>query len=443
MSPQVEWNFEDDGGPRTLKTPPKRSPRWRRWIAALVIVLGAALGAIYFSIPEAPPPLPQLTPLPTSTPPPIDLTIDQESHALAAGDLNSFRALQDVDDPDWSAAQVASFQAWGFPPVNTLLYTIVDSGTLPSGRRWIDIIQWRGEDVGLRQLRFYRLENNRWLRTRPDLSFWSGEQDRMVTPYFDVIYPQEDAVIAGVAAYRFQQVYGLLCIELGCPVEPSGRWSRAITTTLLLTPAGASKVLDTGQALTVTLPSLRLTGIAVYSSAAGDPIMAAAYDSLLIPIARIASGDIAHWLRTNDGEVFFQAIVNWERQRLQTIRDLPIEGLSVESSGGLVQAASAISLTQTQRRYIDLLSGQQLVPLKSLWHWPLNVPPDSRLLKLIQTEAGSCVAFIEADFGAPGVVKFLNALGASDSFQSAIASSLKISYDDFEQRWLKWLDRSE
>ena len=93
MSPDIEWQVGDEAGQRTIvKTPPK---------------------------PPAPP-----TSIPTPTPPPLEAAIDQESQALAGGDLSAFMAMQDTVDDEWVLSQRESFQAWGSAPTGNQLYTV-------------------------------------------------------------------------------------------------------------------------------------------------------------------------------------------------------------------------------------------------------------------------------------------------------------------------------
>ena len=441
--PQIEWQVEDgERGEQTIaQTPRPRKPsRWRWLSLAVVIVLGVSLGVLYYSIP-APPPLPATpTPLPTPTPRSLEAAIEQESQALARGDLNNFMAVQDTYDADWYQSQQASFEDWLRAPPGSPLYTVVNSGTLPSGKVWVDIEQWRQHTTYFRQTRFYRLRDTRWVRVRPDDSFWSGRTHANSTRHFDLLYPVEDAPYAQLVADRFERAYTVLCGDLSC-LTVGNELPRVLTMTLVISPDSVLKTVDLGQSMTVTLPSPRAAGIYDHGGVAGDPYDTIAYDSLAQPVTRIGSGNTDRWLKTNDGELFLQAIVKWERQRVND--HVYAETFFVDLSGRLNRRPFPGDNSQAQQAYADRLRDEQLVPLKSLWHWPLNLPPSSNMLNVIHSETDAAIAFIEQEFTPAGVARFLNAIGKEDSFQDAVEAGLGLSYAVFEQRWQQWVGVGE
>jgi hypothetical protein len=211
--PDIEWHIVDEAGPETvIRTPQRKPPHWRRLAILLAVAIG--IGLAYRSIPEPPTPMPQPTFIPPATLPPLSrrtLTplpsvtdaIEREAQALAHGDLQQFMRLQDSSDQGWLDRQSSPevFNTWGVPRTGAI-YTIVQSGTLPYNRVWADIIQFRN-GPRFRETRFYRRQNNQWIRIRPvtDEAFWGGWQTVKVGP-FSVTFGARDALFTPLIALR-------------------------------------------------------------------------------------------------------------------------------------------------------------------------------------------------------------------------------------------------
>ncbi len=97
-----------------------------------------------------------------------------------------------------------------------------------------------------------------------------------------------------------------------------------------------------------------------------------AYDTLIDPVVRLASGDYARWETDRGGELFLQAIATWKRARLPD--ELFLMGVFYQPtflppSSAHMPDGQLISLSQ---RYVEQLHQEKLVPLVSLWNWPTD-----------------------------------------------------------------------
>ncbi len=361
--------------------------------------------------------------------------MDREAQALADGDLKTFLSIQDQRDQDqldgrWVQSQIKSFQAWGRPLANMgsiaylsrPLYTIVESGTLSPDQAWADVIQFHNEQY-FRGTRFYRQMNGQWLRIRPNLSFWSGQYQSLQTKHFEVIYPVEDSDLIGRVADRFETAYARLCADLNCSLDPADASSGMPTIKLFVRPdADRAAWAFADQRILITLPSPRVIGMYNTSDDAvahqlDDPVIVAAYDSLLPPLAQIMSGGFPRWILApnqsgwffQSGWTFLQAVIAWERNRVSNQPDLD-------------------RLLPPRQ----LANNIQFVQLETLWAGQ-TVPSNPEQV------ANSVVVFIEQKFGTSSVGKFLKAIGPAHSFARAIEASLGVDAAEFEQQWKDWL----
>jgi hypothetical protein len=140
-----------------------------------------------------------------------------------------------------------------------------------------------------------------------------------------------------------------------------------------------------------------------------DPILAAASENFIPPLARMLSGGSARWTQDKRGLFYLQAVEAWELNRVSAqpnrLRLLPPSGL---------------------------VNDLQLARLQSLWDGqgvPIN--PDQ--------VANSVIFFIEEKYGVESVGKFLKALGPADAWAQVITNSLGVSERQFEQQWKDWL----
>ena len=138
----------------------------------------------------------------------------------------------------------------------------------------------------------------------------------------------------------------------------------------------------------------------------------------------------------NSGELFFTAITTWERERANN------EFLMIATDNHqLMRRVPADDGEPPRQTFADQLTGIRLVPLNALWYWPLNMPPDSNMLKIMRVEATATVAFIDTQFGADRVTRFLHSMATAQTFSEAIESSLGLKVEEFEGEWLKWIEK--
>ncbi len=441
MSPDIEWRLGDESGGETVAQTTRRPPsRWRRWLIALSIMGGVGLGMLYISTPGLNKP-PSPTPEPTfPPPPPLDPVVAREVSALADGDRAAFLELQDQIDGEWYRAQEASFEAWGRPARGNPYdnpYIVASQAIYASGRAWVEVLQWRGNGEYVRETRFYRMRSGEWKRARPDPAFWSGRQWSGRTAHFEITYPAEDNRWVWLVTQRFERVYDVLCRDLNCP-QRSNRTFRAV---LNFQPNDRRYSIETGNGLTLTLPSPRLVGLFVPYGEPGDAYTDIAYTVLLDPISRLASGDLARWRTDHSGELFLRGLMAWQQLRIDAARATPPERTFVDAPGGLFTQPSQGDTAATQQFYRDLLADEKILPLPNLWHWPPAYTVTSDLGDLVDGEVDAFIAFIEQENGNAGVIRLLNRLGPAHSLEEAVGAAFAVKYGDLEQRWLNWIGK--
>lgn len=437
--PDIEWKVNEDNRQETIVKTKRVSPRWRVGLITLMIVLGAGLGLVYNRIQEPAPqptPTPTLRPtlVPTLAPPPLIGTIDKESFALARGDRDAFLSVQDLSNGDWYRAQQKNFEAWGAPSGGSKPYNVLDTGTLASGTAYAEIYQYRS-DRYFRETRFYRAVGGAWLRTEPDLTFWSDTRE-LNSVHFHVEFPREDQELAQYVLFRFEDAYERLCADLKCPQQRQcieglidnlvgcSDYPRVMTLTLILSPLPDQPRWQTDRgALTIILPSPRVMGLYNRWWSEDDPILRAAYNSLVTPIAQLASGDLDRWQHDLGGNWFLEAITAWELYQVEPI-------------------AAKIDPQLAQAYYADLLDGLILIPLDSTWTWHVDQDPGMGAGNdRGQIEAEAVMAYIDQTYGPEKVVQFLNVIGSAHSTAEAVQAALNVKFADFNRGWLKWLGR--
>ena len=436
MSPDIEWHIGDGSEQETIvKTQSKPPSRLRKFLIGVMIVLGVGLSVIYSRRPESPQ-LAQPTAVPTDTPeplPPLAPAIEREARALASGDMDTFLAMQDPADTQWRQDRLTAFSVWGTPRNDTELFTILDSGIIQPNRAWADVIQYRDGQY-FREMRFYRVDNDDWVRTQPDLSdsFWGDEQTAQ-TAHFDLVYREHDADQARFVADQLEASYTHVCDELGCPEDPAA--PRLLKLVMLpefdnLIPGrrqgfgqgyggqGFSRGfgLGMGQYFTVTLPSPSLAGLYYRTLDTGEPGQNAQIDSyfnrfILSQIMYLASGGFDRWGSNRDGFTFVTAVSNWERTR------------------------RGDQFTDRRSFNPDILNSQKPLSLDALWSWS-SVTQQQRLLA--SSEASALIKFIDEQYGADTVLRFFRGLRYAQSLPHLIEIT-GLPYSEFESKWEDWL----
>lgn len=458
MSPDLEWQIENESDHQTIDLTP-RPPHWHRLGVLIAAVLGAAVGVIYSSLPEPSP----VRVVPTETPAPMSDTLvgairrDAEALAGSAGtrlfQLNLAGANNDVSGSAfarWYQSLLAAGGRWGIVP-SSQLFTIEHTGTVSSGVMWQDIRRYRGvvwvdirqfrREGYFRQTRFYRQIDGRWQWALPDPLAWSHETRQMSTAVlghalpFEIVYPPEEESYVGVVAERFEQALQDLCASLNCPPDSVP----ALQVIVLPGLTTSHHVSAHGGAVVVRIPSPRVIGFYESPAAPGDPITSMAYDALIRPVVRAASGDARRWDQDESGWLFLQAVVDWKWVQVKQTKSP--SGLFYSSEYERAEILTPPGVMSTQAFYRSRLADGELLPLADLWQRSPNVHAFAGWDGRAAVEAASLVAFIEDVHGQEWVVKFLNALGAADSLEAAIEQALSAPYGDVERQWLDWIGR--
>ena len=338
MSPDIEWHVGEDAEQETIaNTSNARRSRRSLWAVIIAIGLGVGLALLYRSIPEPSPKPIDPTPAPTvvqsplsplPTPESIAAAIERDAQRLSASAGEATRRITfddsaKVEYAEWYTALQNAYGQWG-PPSYQTLYTVFETGTLPSGVTWVKLGQFRHGDF-YRHTRFYRLENDRWVWTLPDRSFWGGATAAVMTGDASAIgpitigHPIEDEPVISPVFDRFTRAYLNLCESLKCPppADPARLWTPGLTLTIMIKPMLMQPVVQEHRGtVSIDLPSPRVVGYYEDANARGDPYVSMAYATLIDPVVRLASGDYARWETDRGGELFLQAIATWKRARL-------------------------------------------------------------------------------------------------------------------------------
>ncbi len=461
MSPDLEWHVEDEGERGVIaRSSSPRSPGWHKLALLVVVILGVALGLAYASIPEPARPAPTPTPPPTSTPATntLELAVRRDVYALAdeAGAANfdlrltGIDTLADEDRASWYYDLLSANGRWG--RAGDPLFKIDATGTLPNGIIWVDVQQSRHGD-NFKQTRFYRLEDQRWQLQLPARAFWDGQfrainslslSSTLNSPLisFEILYPLEDEALMPLVADRFSRAFRYLCIELACPIKnsPSLAWGQPIALTVAIRPTASYAVRDSGDTISVTIPSPRVTGYYESPEIQGDPIESMAFDSLVAPTARLAAGYVAHGSGDHHTDLLLNAIIDWLRVRV--FDEYALSPTFVQPTRhGPVSSTLRLNSTAARIYYTQLLKGKELIPLDTLWHWSSDDAAVSSLTAGAADEAEALIAFLDQQFGSDSVIRFLRTLGTADSLPLAIERALVINYSDFVTGWEKWIGK--
>ena len=406
--PDIHWHVGEDKDQETIAraSAPRRSRR--SWIAIVVVVLlGAGLGMIYRALPEPPPPpTPSLSPTPAVVPAhaaiPVALfqTIDREAQALADGDFKAYLETRTQTTSDYSQEmQRQNFMAWGRPKDDRPLYTLVDFNLLTATSAWVDIRQFRNGRY-FRETRFYYYEGERWLHGSSNHSLWSGQEENLQTPHFNVIYAVEDRDILSPTLHQLEEDYQALCRDLGC-----ASFGQELTFTLKM---GGSQGFDVPLVNVaehgIQMPSPRVTGFFESGRAYGWK-NSYAHSALLDAIVRRAHGTL-DFDRPGDGLLWAASI--WALNR--------VDPLPAETRG---------MLTDQQQKPFLLL--------EDLWEGGGTDEPGLALDQLYQL-----VRFIEQEYGASAVTHLLGAIDSAKSMSDAVENGLGVPFAEFAQKWQAW-----
>jgi hypothetical protein len=462
MSPDIEWRVGEEAEQETIaRTSNVRRSRRSRWAVIMAIGLGVSLALLYRAIPEPPAKPIGPTPAPTvmASPQPAQSALQSLDSALQRDALRLATAARGVSfDPalgrmpqayaDWYAALQNALGRWE-PEAAESLITVYETGTLPSGVVWAKLGQFRQGDF-YRHTRFYRQQDDDWIWTLPDWSFWQGATAAVMTGDAGTIgpitigHPIEEAPVIGAVFDRFTRAYFNLCESLNCPprADPALLWTPGLTLSITIEPLSMQPaVRERSGTLSIALPSPRVVGYYEDANSPGDPYVAMAYATLIDPVVRLASGDYARWETKRGGELFLQAIALWKRARLrEVLRPLELFYDPVTLAPSSTRSPTGELISQ-RPDYVRLLQTNQRLPLDAVWNWETRSESFGLLEYAAVNEAQAVIIFLEDRFGTEGVVQFLNALGRANSLEEAIEAALPIDYGEFLRQWRVWSSR--
>lgn len=434
MSPDIEWHVGEDAEQETIiKTASRKPGRWRKPIVLIAAALGIGLGVIYASIPEpsprpiAPAPVSTITsvpvtaaprstdlpptPQPTAAPSALDNAVLREAHALAEGDPSEYMIMQDPSLYQRRQDALAFYSVWGRPAAAEPYYTIRQTGTVDADTAWADVIQYRDGQF-FRDVRFFRLKNDRWLRTGAVReSFFWGAQQSLVTDHFNVVYRARDAEAVRAATAYLERRYSRICRTFGCADQPNLH-----TLSIMFQPGALDAAASSDPAsryLTVTLPTPSVMGL-YYSTLEATALgrnnrLDEFFDRyFLLPALLEAAGGSDRWLASNDGVMYVYAIGLWELNR---------EG----------------RLPAGEFPYRPDLLADSKQPLRLDEMWTMTQTDD-----LSRAESSALIQFIDQTYGPDSVIRFFRALRAAHSLLHAIEIA-GLPYSDFEAKWTTWM----
>jgi hypothetical protein len=142
-----------------------------------------------------------------------------EADVLREGDRETFLWLQDAEDAAWYASQVERAPGQDadarLEPGQELPLAVLDAALLPGGQRAWAEVAW-GRDGGVyRRAQFYRLAEDRWLRSGPQKEYF-GQELSYTTAHFVFSYRAADAPSVGWMARQLEDWYAALCADLDC-----------------------------------------------------------------------------------------------------------------------------------------------------------------------------------------------------------------------------------
>lgn len=411
MSPDIDWHVGEGTERETIanSAPARRSHR--NWLVILLVVIfGVGLGVMYRSIPEpAARPAPTSTPAPTPTqvaiPAKLFNVIDREAQALADGDFETYLAAQNQSTTDVMEEQRQEFTAWGRPNDDRPVYTLVDFSLLTPSSAWADIRQFRTGRY-FRETRFYYLGDDGWQRgSTPNFSLWSGREESVHTPHFDVTYAVEDRDVISPTLRQLEEDYQALCRDLGCATA--------------------------GQELTFTI-KIKGNDLPYYS----QPVLAGEHE-ILLPSPRMTGffemGRAYSWRNSFAHSVLLQAIV-----------DRLYGGFGFDRPGGGILWAGSIwaidridPLPDEFQILLGDLKQKQLLSLETLWELGgINEPG------LVLAQLNQLLRFIEQEYGAAAITHLLGAIDSAKSMSEAIENGLGVPYAEFDQKWQAWVKQN-
>jgi hypothetical protein len=210
----------------------------------------------------------------------------------------------------------------------------------------------------------------------------------------------------------------------------TGAGTPGLTLTLTIQPTLTQPAVQERRGkLQLSLPSPRVVGYYQDANTPGDPFVAMAYDTLIDPVVRLASGNYARWETDRGGELFLQAIATWKRSRVQN----EIQPLR------LFYAPAFLPSAARREYYRSWFKHELLLPLDALWDWPTQGRGFGLLQHVAVSEAEAIIAFLAEQHGEGGLVHFLNTLGKAQSLEEALETALPVTFEEFNRQWQQWI----
>jgi hypothetical protein len=246
-----------------------------------------------------------------------------------------------------------------------------------------------------------------------------------------ILHPIEDAPVIGAVFDRFTRAYLNLCESLKCPppANPARLWTPGLTLTLTIQPTLMQPLCKNVAAKPDEFAVAARGGLLQRRQHAGDPFVAMAYDTLIDPVVRLASGNYARWETDRGGELFLRAIAIWKRSRVQN----EIQPLR------LFYAPAFLPSAARREYYRGRLQHGPLLPLGVLWDWPAQGRGFGLLQHIAVGEVEAIIAFLAEQYGEGSLVHFLNALGKAQSLEEAIETALPVTFEEFNRQWQQWI----
>ena len=220
MAVELEWRFDDEDSDRPPQQEQRpRRARWRVWLglgAAVALVVGVGGTTWWRAQREA------LATVEAE----VQAVAQLELRALAEGDADLYRSLQDDAVPGWREPPeaTAALEPLLLPPLPGLATTralTVENARVVGDAARVEVVRAAGlpggEQARFRAVRFYRRgDDGRWLHTSIDPDYaghtvvFVGE--RVVVSSFAV-----DAGWARPAAYDLEELAARFCKAVPCP----------------------------------------------------------------------------------------------------------------------------------------------------------------------------------------------------------------------------------
>jgi hypothetical protein len=339
----------------------------------------------------------------------------REARALADGDASGYMATQDANLYQRRQDALGLYSVWGRPAIDQPYYTIRQTGTVSADTAWAEVIQYRDGQF-FRDVRFFRLINERWVRTRAvsDSSFWGALQTTSAD-HFNVTYRARDAEAVRDATAYLQQRYAQICRKFGCADQAGLHALSLVFQPGVLEPSVSSD--QASRYLTVTLPTpsdmgLYYTTLEATTLGRNNRLDEFFDRHFILPALFEAAGGADRWLTNNDGMMYVYAISLWELERQGR---LPADEFPYHPE--------------------LLADNNQLLPLDETW---TMVQADD----LTRAQSSALIQFIDETYGPDTVIEFFRSLRTARSLSQAI-ESIGLPYGNFEAKWAAWLEQQK